>query len=302
MDVRSFCKRVAGILLAAMILMGAAIPIPVSARRADPPAAAKPAARIDAWATVLDPGAPMAGRKRTLARFEKHAADADQRQLYLLGSLYLMGDHTPGAPVKQDLDKAGLYLSNAAVRGSILAMAKMVEVELAQHKYPAAMIWAQIYAHYVTVLSDNTHAGNYAAELVHRVIEKLGQSGVADAMPAVDLFVQQHDAQVRAGARNGHADSTAQGASKARPFLTPAGHFMPRSGIADFLIAFKPDGSVAYVRVLDSIPDARLGLDLRATAERMKIAPEPGASPGAMRYRWMPAIMDDGRYKVSSVH
>lgn len=302
MDVRSFSVRIAGMLLALMLVTGAAISASVSARHAHLPALAKPVSQIDAWAVVLDPGAPVAERRRILARFEKHAASAGQRELYILGSLYQMGDRAPGALVKQDLDKAGLYLSNAAVNGSILAMAKMAEIELAKHEYPAAMIWAQIFAHYAAVMIGNKHAQGYAAELVHRVIEKLGQSGVADAMPAVSLFIEQHDAQIRAGAGSGHAGDPSRRASKTRPYLTPAGRFMPHSGIADFLIAFKSDGSVAYVWVLDAVPDSRLGIDLRAAAAGMKIAPETGVSSDAMRYRWMPVILDDGRYKVSAIH
>src|SRR3569833_1149365 len=62
-----------------------------------------------AWAVILDPQQPLDVRQHTLAEREKKALDADQAELYRLGSLYQMGPRASGAPVARDLDKAALY-------------------------------------------------------------------------------------------------------------------------------------------------------------------------------------------------
>src|SRR5690348_11223002 len=114
------------------------------------PAMAATPARDDtttAWSVILDPQQPLAVRQQRLAALERDAQTADQGELYLLGSLYEMGPHASGAPVARDLDKATLYLGNAALRGSLLAMAKMAEIKLATRNYREAMIWAQVFAH-----------------------------------------------------------------------------------------------------------------------------------------------------------
>ena len=244
-------------------------------------------------------GSAAAERRQALAQIERQASTANQHVLYALGSLYHLGQPGSDALVQQDLARASLYLGNAAIRGSILAMAKMAEIQLAQRQYRQAMIWAQVFAHYALLLpkSERSHDG-YAAELVQRIMQKLGHSGIPDVMPDVAAFIASHDAQIRAGDDNIGARTPHTG-SRSRPFLTPAYRFQPRSGVADYLIAFKPDGSMAHVWLVDAVPDAALGKALRSYAEESTLKAAPPGSQ-AMRYSWLPVMFDDGRYRVSS--
>jgi hypothetical protein len=255
-----------------------------------------------AWAQVLDDSLPLAQRQRVLASIEEQAQASDQHTLYALGSLYHMGQHARTSPVPQDLVKARLYLGNAAMRGSILAMAKMAEIRLTERQYREAMNWAQIYGHYAALLprGDRPHDG-YTAELIRRIAERLGQSAMPDVMRDVDSFVAGHDAEIRAGAGSQLNGQTLH-PTRSKPYIPPAGRLVPQAGFADYLLAFKVDGSVAHAWLLDATPDPDLGARLRRYAEEMQV---PAAVPDAQRpwrYAWLPVIYDDGRYQVRSMH
>jgi TPR repeat protein len=275
-------------------------------QRSEPLAdAAKPdasgTASTNAWATVLDPQTPQAERQQALMKLQQATDNNDQHNLYLLGSLYWMGRRASGAPVDQDLDKASIYMGNAATHGSLLGMAKMAEIDLAMHKYHEAMIWAQVYGHYATSRPKSERAGEgYLAELVQRIIDKLGRSGVSDAMPDVASFIDAHDADIRAGDGNDLGEHANHPASKSKPYLTADHQFNPRSGIADYFLVFKPDGSVAHAWLLDAIPDPELGKALQKYAGDMTLPPIEAHAGQAPRYGWVPVGFDDGRYRISS--
>ncbi len=236
-------------------------------------------------------------------RIEQAAQTGDQHELYVLGSLYHMGQRSHVSPVQQDPVKASLYLGNAAIHGSILAMAKMAELKLAARQYREAMNWAQIYGHYASLLprSRRPHDG-YAAELLQRVIARLGPSAVPDVMRDVDSFIASHDAEIRAGTDSQFTGEIPHPAADARPYVAPAGRFPPRAGFADYLLAFKADGSVADAWLLDAVPDPDLGLTLRKYANEMQIAPLKANTGAAVRYGWVPVMYDDGRYRMGAGH
>jgi hypothetical protein len=253
-----------------------------------------------AWSVILDPQQPLAVRQQTLAGLEKQAADGDQGELYLLGSLYHMGPHASGAPVPQDLDKATLYLGNAALRGSLLAMAKMAEIKLDTRKYREAMIWAQVFAHYAMLLPDGERPPEgYTAELVQRILDKLGRSSIPQVMPDVADFIAQHDASIRAGTSSHFDAKTPRPKPKERSVTTPDGRFAPQSGFADYLLAFRPDGSVAHAWLLDAVPDPALGESLRHYVSEMTIPAAPAGTGTSLRYAWQPAMFDDHRYRMT---
>lgn len=260
-------------------------------------AAAAPDDSTKAWSVVLDPQQPLALRQKTLAGLEQNAQDDDQAQLYLLGSLYHMGVHASGAPVAQDLDKATLYLGNAALRGSLLAMAKMAEIKLATRKYREAMIWGQVFAHYAMLLPEGERPPEgYIAELVQRILDKLGRSSMAQVMPDVASFIAKHDAGIRAGTRSHLGGKAPRPVPRERPVITPDGRFTMQSGVADYLLVFRPDGSVAHAWLLDAVPEAALGETLRHYVSEMTLPADSGAS---LRYAWLPAMFDDHRYRAA---
>ena len=253
-----------------------------------------------AWSVILDPQQPLAARQQMLAGLEKHAQDAEQGELYLLGSLYQMGPHASGAPVAQDLDKATLYLGNAALRGSLLAMAKMAEIKLATRKYREAMIWAQVFAHYAMLLPDGERPPEgYSAELVQRILDKLGRSSIPQVMPDVASFIAQHDAGIRAGTSSHFGGKSPRPKPKERSVVTPEGRFTAQSGFADYLLAFRPDGSLAHAWLLDAVPDPALGETLHHYVSEMTLPAQPAGTEATLRYAWLPAMFDDHRYRMS---
>jgi hypothetical protein len=263
-------------------------------------AASSRAASNVAWAQVLDEHVPLTERQQALSRIEQGAQTGDRHDLYLLGSLYHMGQRASGSLVQQDLDKASLYLSNAAMRGSVLGMAKTAEIKFATHQYREAMNWAQIYGHYALLLPKSGRPrGGYAAELVQRILDKLGRAAMPEIMRDVDGFIALHDAEIRAGSDSELTGESPHPAPKAKAYVAPDARFAPRAGFADYLLAFKADGSVASVFLLDAVPDPALGLTLRKYAAEMVIAPAKGDAGNALRYAWMPVTYDDGRYRAT---
>ncbi|MFC5438301.1 hypothetical protein ACFPME_17200 [Rhodanobacter umsongensis] len=268
-------------------------------------AAAPDEAALDAsWAQVLNDSIPTAQRQQALSRIEQAAqATGNQHELYLLGSLYHMGEHAHGSFVPRDLIKASLYLGNAATRGSVRAMAKMAEVELAMHEYREAMNWAQIYGHYELLLPHGVrpHHG-YAAELVQRIADKLGRSTMPEIMSDVNSFIASNDAAIRAGNGGASAPNGLMPWPESKAFLPPSGRLAPRAGFADYLLAFNRDGSLADMWLLDAVPDPPLGLALRQYAREMVVAPMPAGAGPALRYAWLPMAYDDGRYRAGLIH
>jgi TPR repeat protein len=252
-----------------------------------------------AWAQVLDEHVPLSERQQALSQIEQEAQTGDQHDLYLLGSLYYMGRRASGSLVQQDLDKASLYLSNAAMHGSVLGMAKTAEVMFATHQYREAMNWAQIYGHYALLLpkSGRPHDG-YAAELVQRILDKLGRAAMPEVMRDVDSFIASHDAEIRSGTDSKFTGENLHPVPKAKPYVTLNARLAPRAGFVDYLLAFKADGSVANVFLLDAVPDPALGSTLRKYAMEMVIAPAGADAGNALRYAWMPVTYDDGRYRA----
>jgi hypothetical protein len=255
------------------------------------------------WAQVLDGSVPLAQRQQALSKIEQEAQTGDQHDLYVLGSLYHMGQHAPGSLVQQDLVKASLYLSNAATRGSVLAMAKMAEIKLATRQYREAMNWAQIYGHYALLLpkGDRPHDG-YAAELVQRIIDKLGKSTMPEVMRDVDSFIAAHDADIRSGTDSRLMGAVLHPAPKSKAYVAPHGRIAPHAGFADYFLSFNPDGSVAKAWLLDAVPDAQLGLTLQKYTNEMTVQPTKAGEEKTSRYAWMPVIYDDGRYRAISMH
>lgn len=252
-----------------------------------------------AWAQILDGTVPLAQRQLVLAGIEEQARTGDQHALYVLGSLYHMGQPSRSSAVQQDLVKARLYLGNAAMRGSILAMAKMAEIRFAERQYREAMNWAQIYGHYEVLLprGDRPHDG-YVAELIRRIADKLGQSAMPEIMRDVDGFVAAHDADIRAGTDSQLTGEVLHPTHSGKAYLPPAGRFAPKAGFADYLLVFRADGSLANAWLLDAIPDPEVGVLLRKYAEEMQVPPVGANAQRPLRYAWMPVMYDDGRYRV----
>ena len=250
------------------------------------------------WAALFDQSKPLADREHTLTNVEQSPDLRNPKDLYALGSLYHMGKRAPGSPVDENPEKASLYLGNAAVRGSIYAMAKMAELKLAAAQYQEAMNWAQIYSHYA-LLSPKTGLSpreSYAAELVSRIKSHVMDAQMAAIMKDVNSFVAQNDAQIRAGM---HAGARQDGNRPNRIMhhrVQTHDSRLPDTGIADYLIAFKPDGSVADVQLVDAVPRPEVGGTLRNWAKSVTLQPAPQDS--ALRYAWVPMVIGNQDYRM----
>jgi hypothetical protein len=251
------------------------------------------------WAALFDTHVPLADRQRMLAALESDAAADHADDLYLLGSLYHMGQHAPGSPVQADPAKAAIYLENAAVRGNVLAMAKMAELKFTAGDFREAMNWAQIYAHYAaTAGTQGPAAQSYAGELVRRIQDNISPSPSSmDAiMKDVDSFIAANDATIRAGIARPKANANLKPGTHKTHYATPAGERNPGAGIADFLVGFRADGTAASVQLVDSAPYTDVVEPMRAYVESMSVAPVRDGDTTTLRYAWIPVVMGDRRY------
>ena len=249
-----------------------------------------------AWAALFDDSIPLDERQRSVANLEHGTRLQDQQDLYMLGSLYHMGQHAHGSPVQADAEKASLYFANAAVRGSVLAMAKMAELKLAAKDYPEAMNWAQIYAHYALTSTKRDLAGeSYAAELIKRIDDHVERSAMDAIIKDVRSFEMAYDASIRAGMTHIVAHNDLQPTTRRHHVDVTPGTRGPDAGMADVLVGFRADGTAASVQLFDTVPLSTPDDSVIANARSMTVAPSEGA---ALRYAWVPIVLGDGRYYV----
>ncbi|WP_199100754.1 hypothetical protein [Dyella sp. ASV21] len=249
------------------------------------------------WAHLFDAQRSLAERQQWLADVERNAATADDHTLYLLGTLYHMGQHAPGSPVQADNAKAALYFANAALRGHVMAMAKMAELKYASGEFREAMNWAQIYAHYAPLAGNlGPAAQSYAGELVLRIQANLDPSALDAIMKDVGQFIAANDAVIRAGMATPGAPSDLHPTTHKRHYASTPNERPPGAGIADYLVSFGTDGHADTVLLLDVAPQLDLGQVMRGYVASMSVAPLTGGDAHATRYAWIPVVMGDRQY------
>ncbi len=293
-------KRLAGAAAVAICTLSIT---PAPAVEADNAPAAPLAARTSTpeatWASLFDDKIPLDARKATLEGLEQQAGSADSRDLYLLGSLYHMGQHAHGSPVDANAEKAGIYFANAAVRGSALAMAKMAEIKFTAHQYREAMNWAQIYVYYAVRLPKKDEVEeSYAAALVKRIQDNVERWDMDAIMKDVRSFIVANDERIRAGLEAEAMRDSPVPSNRHRYVDVEPGKRGPDAGMADFLVAFRPDGTAASVQLIDAVPRMDSADVLRPFAYSMVMPPASASEGTALRYAWVPAILGDGRYAV----
>lgn len=235
------------------------------------------------YSVLLNPNAPADERNTLLVELQREARQRDGLALYTLGSLYRLGDEHPAHLVEKNLDKALLYLSNAAAAGVLDAMASASELELSRSNAAAAMVWAQLYVYYQKIKnggesSDAIDQG-YAAGLLYRCKIALGLKYDEEALVEnVNAFILQFDEAVRSGGVRLRTDTT----DLPKPLKSEEKSFMvweqiqkqqhfrtsePEiSGMVDLLIGTDSSGDPQKILVIDSLPDQRAGKALAKTA------------------------------------
>jgi hypothetical protein len=222
----------------------------------------------------------------------------------LSGTLYWQGSSIQGSPVQTNLDQARILLGNAAVHGDVLAMAKLAELELGAGQPQKAMVWAQLYAHYLDPLmsarENHDYHYNYASDLMGRIAEAGG--AINDEVSRnVGNMVAKFDQPIRAGitafehqSRNGNAHLVMGPAGSAPQELRT------KSGVAEFMVAFKPSGARDHVWLIASYPTADFSTGLRAQLDAVH-ANQVDASAG-MRYMLVPVVHYSEKSQLLRVH
>ncbi|GAB2586080.1 hypothetical protein GCM10027066_29150 [Dyella jejuensis] len=253
------------------------------------------------WAALFDQHLPLADRQHAVAALEHSSDLTDPHDLYMLGSLYHMGQRAPGSPVQQNAEKASLYLGNAAIRGSVLAMAKMAELKLAAGQYREAMNWAQIYAHYALLPSnDRQSRESYTAELVQRIMDHVDDSQMTAIMSDVNSFIANYDTRIRQGMAEGAMSDQLRPTSPRHRYKGASlDERAFEAGIADFIVTFRADGTAANVQIIDAVPRPEVAGMLREFAINSTVKPSTNSG---LRYGWMPILMNDNRYRATTRH
>lgn len=196
-----------------------------------------------------------------------------------------------------------MYLSNAAIHGNIEAMAKMAEVELAAHNYQEAMNWAQIYGHYAPLLPKNFRPSKgYLAGLLARINEHFNSSKLPEIVRDLNVFIENYDADIQAAQKRVQAARSFISAkpSSNRDVTLAVMNSATSSDFADYLVAFKPNGTVANIWLLDSTPNPRLGNLLRSAIVGYTVTPASTDVGADLRYAWVPVVYDDQQYDLKN--
>jgi len=258
----------------------------------------------DRLSKLLDANAPVAERQAAFDAFKKDALAGDIAAQYFVGNLYRLGERLPGNIVGRDADQAFRYLSTSAGHGFIIAMAKTAELELELKKPYEAMLWAQLYGHYegygdtkVNEANHRARVGGYYAGLLRRAYAAFGSDEAQTLAMQADYlaFIEQHDADIRAGMALGIDARTAVEPGKA-PRAPQKLNFssvklgMPQHAqddLGEFVVAFDAQGKTKEVLLFDFTPDLAIAADARDALRRVEAEP---ANDGidALRYAWVP--------------
>lgn len=216
---------------------------------------------------MLDASVPQAQRLKRFAHVIKLAEQGQVYAMDLAGTMFWQGTAIAGSPVKTNLQQARKLLAYAAVHGDVPAMAKMGELELKAGRTQQAMIWAQLYAHYLdpTLHARQRHGRRYAyaSDLMQRIMDAGGKID-DNVSKDVGNMVARYDNSIRAGIlavkqrrRSGNPRLVVQ------PTGNPSNDERTLNGVADFMVAFNPDGSIKQAWLLASWPTDALGKMLR---------------------------------------
>lgn len=283
------------------------------AAMADLPGDPRPAcAPYSAASDPFEPTGDPALRLAELARREGDVAALTGTELYGLGALYRLGREHPAGLVGQDLAKARRYLELASWSGQIEALASLAELELAAGHPGEAMMWAQVYVKAMRVRDKGRGLG-YPAHLLKRILLQLPPSSKVEQERLLGEFMraqgekfrahqaQAKDAQDAADCRRVDEDWPTRLVTDRAALVRPKGRPARRleaatSGFAFFHLLVDPSGGIASVRVIESVPTARMAQDLDALLREMHFNPVDASAPG--RQVLVPLSLDRGEVRL----
>lgn len=253
---------------------------------------------------MLDPATPQPERLKLFAHVIALANQGQVRAQNLAGTMYWKGSAITGSPVESKLDQAQILLANAAVHGDVLAMAKLAELNLQAGHQQKAMVWGQLYGHYLDPMhkARKKHGRRYAyaSDLIAR-IEKAGGK-INDKVSAnVSGMVTKFNEPIRAGI-TAFKEQRRHGA--AHLIVTPTGavprELSNKSGMAEFMVAFDPSGAPHKVWLIASYPTADLGTGLRPLIDPAGV--NRGSDDAGMRYLLVVIPNYSNKYRELRAH
>ena len=251
------------------------------------------------WKTLFDADASNADR---LASFEHLTVLADRGSAlvqFLVGAMFRSGMEHPTHLVPRDLDKAAIYLSNAAINGQVDAMASMAELSLTQHKVLDAMVWAQLFAHYDAIkINSAAHlagakARGYTAKLLLRCADA-GRETIEQASlnERLQSFVAEYDDRIRQSRERGQSFPNAQRLEFDGVQVIRVSEYLKISARADYVLGVDGYGVLKKVMTIDAWPEARLADDIQPLLERLHFKKLQNPEADGLRWGVLPMVFD----------
>ncbi|HET6588369.1 MAG TPA: hypothetical protein VFG67_11450 [Oleiagrimonas sp.] len=223
---------------------------------------------------MLDASVPQAERLKLFSHVIALAIQGKVRAQNLAGTMYWQGSKIQGSPIQSNLQQAHTLLANAAVHGDVLAMAKLAEMEFNSDHMQKAMIWAQLYAHYIdpTVSAREQHGSRYAyaSDLISRISKAGGKiddsvsKGVSATVARFDKPIREGISTFKQQRRSGDAYLTSFPQGKVPNELRT------KSGVAEFMVAFDTSGKPGKIWLIASYPSPDFGTALRSHLDRVR--------------------------------
>lgn len=239
---------------------------------------------------MLDDSVPMERRREMGAALEAAALrNQDPYTLYLVGSLYRIGEDNPASPFRKDPTKSTDYLRRAALHGSLPAMEKLAFVEREARNRLDAATWGQLFAWYAAIVHEATQARGLQtpkpniAPLIAFVMDGFPKRDVPKLEARVREMIETHDTAIRSGIntifeqnarsslRNARADSC-----NLTELQTKSGMVMgrwPTYGGAEYFVQFAADGKARKTWLIDAWPDVDIDRALRVCAGTYRVTP-----------------------------
>lgn len=258
-------------------------------------------ARLD----LFDPDAPADRRQAALAAYQRVATlEACPHFGYALGLLYRHGPYLPGNLLPQDLPKARALIEPMAIAGDLTAFADMAEMEMRHANAREAMLWTQLYLHYVKTVArdfardadhrrfmDSAYNSNLLArtEMVWSWARpKLSRDLIREDLNAWLAAHRGVAARMRERMRDSHARVSGGGAPGLTVKSTPDSCYVTLpSGIgaisATWLLEVLPSGEVGRVVLENFVPKAGLAWQMRHCLADYQFNPFPGTEPQTAR-------------------
>lgn len=226
---------------------------------------------------MLDASVPQAERLKLFSHVIALANQGKVRAQNLAGTMYWQGSNIQGSPVQTNLKQARILLGNAAVHGEVLAMAKLAEMEFKSGNLQKAMIWAQLYAHYIDpmVSAREQHGFRYAyaSDLIGRISKAGGKiddtvsKGVSATVARFDKPIREGISTFKQQGRSGDLFLTTL------PRMKVPNELRTKSGVAEFMVAFDTSGKPGKIWTIASYPIPDFGAAIRQYLDQLRANP-----------------------------